>query len=313
MAGVLTAVVAAFILLVSAPRTGALHPEQEPLPPEGMPAPGSTLMMPDQLTLDYPGSIYQDIYSSGDPDRPGIVFEWRHVPGTAGTWPSATKLETYSTSYHVTAFALADASVQDGSAALLLFVAGRSRGGETLLEQWVFPRGGSYGPSVHPVVDAQGGASASLWTLPPRRQVREIFRHRQLAVDTVMWLLPNHGLGTSLFLQFWDSRDVYSVDLSTGQLERVASAAPATNGANWIYEPNLAAELHRYRSAERSGHGYVYILSAKSFGAMLPLQGVILKDLDKDGTLDTAVSHSTLEWQSLGWNQSAEYVQMFKP
>ncbi len=130
--------------------------------------------------------------------------------------------------------------------------------------------------------------------------------------DMVRLLAPNRGKPNSLFVQFYDSRDLYELNYTDGLPPGIdAPAYPltkvlsATAGAGVPHVPALADSRLQFNSSNHHViEGYVYMIFP-SFDASVEagLEGVTLEPLflfdhDLDGTLDEYVTLSEAELQA---------------
>lgn len=303
-------IASAMILLfgTSAALATRLSPAQSQVAPVGPPAPESLNLVPESITLLYSGDIAQAVMLH-TLDKYAVQFEWRLVPGPIGSPNVAVKNETYAVSYCPTAFAIADSSVNDATTPLILWVAGRGARGDTIIERWEFNRSGANAPGARQVVDPTTGHTSYLWSLPKRMSVTELYRSNAIDKDTITWMIPLHGGPGDLLIQFWSTRDVYSIRIADGVLTKIASTQA---GGSWIQMPALSETFMNYGSSERQGYGYIYSIGRKSF-VPTPVQAIIFEDLDKDGKIDSASVLSSAQWMSGGWGVAGNYLRFFKP
>lgn len=194
-----------------------------------------------------------------------------------------------STSYYPTAL---KPILRDGST---MFLVGGKRptGGNTVIELWAL------NPPTHtqnPARDIQylsgGGvrAKAVIYDagIAGRDMVSGIWRD---AVDDDI-----------AFCQFWDSSDIYQIDLSTNLLQLVASATDAS-------APLLVAELTMSEQApawtrNHATYGSIQVLECNSS----PKTWIVLCDADRDGMPESHLVANESTWDTLGLGSATNYL-----
>jgi hypothetical protein len=212
--------------------------ERPAVPAEGRPVyRASNVASGDNfVVLHYPGGIAQALAVNDE-----IDVHWTYTPDGART-PACDARERFLTFCYPTAVALDERAHAICDVPLVLYVAGRTPKGETVIEQWGFLREGERQPSV--LTDGTGCS----WKVPTLDARRELLRVREHGRDTVRWMVPMHGKTRRLLLQFHDSRDVYELDVETQACTLVASPRAAPAGHACLHEPALALDFE-YASA----------------------------------------------------------------
>lgn len=145
-----------------------------------------------------------------------------------------------------------------------------------------------------------------LYTLPRNldasatKSVTTVFEARQVGQDMVRLVNENMTNPDWLFVQFWDSRDLYSLDLTSGAVTLVAS--PTAQGSA-IHAPSLVVDYSVINRRDHIRSGYLYIMALESGGAPI----VVLVDSDRDGVLDDCLELTAGEWGSQGYGDAANY------
>lgn len=180
-----------------------------------------------------------------------------------------------------------------------LLVAGKKGTGETLIEIWRFRA-----PTV--VTNSSGNPSILPGSLA---SVERVYNADQQGKDMVLGMMPLLGSGgTKALVQFYDSRDLYELDLVTHALVRVAT--PGTASGSVLQHPGLAQYSWRgFRAGEHDQDGYVYILRLGERRGEDPDEKnmAALYDSDKDGQLDSIIMIGTTDWETLGYNSGWTY------
>jgi len=105
-----------------------------------------------------------------------------------------------------------------------------------------------------------------------------------------------------VFLQFWDSQDIWGLDLGTGVMQLKASS---TNVPGALLVPDLAA--HSHRDTWSRNHGAFGAISVMECDTQPP-GWLVLEDLDRDGGLDSYVVTDEASWEALGLSTAANYL-----
>ncbi|MBL8860814.1 MAG: hypothetical protein JNK02_02285 [Planctomycetes bacterium] len=300
------------MLVVGLATSASAQGVQPPAPP-GPPAPGSRALLPEDITLEYPGDVYQAIHVSGA-QRRGITILWRYKPSLPGGVDLSTKEEHFSTSFVPTAYAvvsppMADVAPNGTTSTLRLFVAGRGDRGHTIVEEWQFERNDVNGPSATAVIDSQAGVTTYKWRVPARSLTKELLRTDLASHDTVMWMMPNRGDPSVVLLQFWASRDVYALRVTDGTLTLLASASGGSSAL--FVNPNLASRFSTYWAADRVDMGFVYVLGCSGWSTPIDVQAVVFVDSDRDGAIDHCRELSSALWAQEAWQDTSKYTRYF--
>lgn len=198
----------------------------------------------------------------------------------------ALKEQSFATSYWPTAIL-----VQRSTNKLL--VAGKRRNGNTLLECWsvkkplVLNTSGGGTPAI------QDGSVEDITTL-----VDEAVQGR----DMIKRLIEKQGQPSVVLAQYYDSSAICALDFSGSQTVTtlVASAAGAPGVLAF---PQCARPFRRWWSANHASEGFVYVFADDSQEKVY-----VIKDGDRNGTLDALLTLTSQDWSSGGWCEPTSYL-----
>lgn len=163
-----------------------------------------------------------------------------------------------------------------------LYVAGKQAlDGNTIIQLWKFL---DVQPLPAPYTDPQGNTIYPPLNLPVTSKVL-VYSADEPGRRLVRFMFPNLGSGgQSLFVNFFDSKDLYEVTLDGTITKRVAALPDPLGGCPVVGE--LSDERYDNRMAAEHGTlGYIYMM-----GMNAPddsgVWGVVFRDVDKDGALD---------------------------
>jgi hypothetical protein len=209
----------------------------------------------------------------------------------AGKGESLHRHDEYAVRYWPTSLVQLDS--------LKLAVAGKSRrNGNTIIEVWTFAT-----PTVS-VVHTPGHESTivggSLET------VEEVYNETTAGRALVQRMMPMWGSAhTRLLVQFVDSKDVYSLDAVTGQVALLASPT-SKPGA---FQINLLSSVQACDAGELVTGGYVYRFRLIPPPAGGQPSNVLLRDVDKDGVIETFELITSSEFAQRGYEDGATWVR----
>lgn len=137
-------------------------------------------------------------------------------------------------------------------------------------------------------------------------EIDEIFSASSLSeTRDVYQILENQGAPQHCFVQFWNSRRVYDLDATTGQLQLVASSTDQP-GIGEIVVPQLSDAHTLAYWRDHMGSGYVYFFVP--LGAQDGASTVVLRDLDRNGVLDDGLSLTNELYASMGFGDPGQYL-----
>ena len=191
-----------------------------------------------------------------------------------------------------------------------IVVAGITTAGETVVERWslAWPT-----PMPSPLAN-QAGVTAVSVALPSRAGVRRVYSADVVGrryVRNLCALRRASGPPTDCLVQFYDSNDLYSLNLNTGQATLVASAVNASGALGMV--PGLQPKNHSAISfGNRTGVGYAYTLrrgmkSSLATGSPTAPPVVVLVDGNRDGVVDSALQMTAADYAQQGWSNLNNY------
>lgn len=205
-----------------------------------------------------------------------------------GLWDVAAS-QSFSTSYWPNAACWLDADT--------LFVAGKARAGDTVIERWEF------GATTHGT-DPSG---QQFITPGPRNSVSAFYSADTAGMKLVEGMTVFKGSANQrILVQFHDSRDVYVFDAATGAAQLQASP---TDTSALVYEPVLNQDWFSIQSREHVslGHAYIFERNDDVAGPGSP-PILMLFDQDKNGNLETSLVVDDDLWAQLEFHKPASWV-----
>lgn len=172
-------------------------------------------------------------------------------------------------------------------------VAGKTIRGRTRVEEFVLAQ-----PLVIEV-GLPGGGSTLVLSEPAMTSVTEVFDEKSVGLDMIPHLIANRGESRRVFIQFWDSKNIYDLDLDSQVYQLAVSP---TAGALVVQHMN--ADFNTCWSFEHLDHGYVYVFFNSNTGMRTAVM-----DTDKDGDLDYGAHMPPSLWSSMHLNDRTKYVQ----
>ncbi len=192
-----------------------------------------------------------------------------------------------------------------------LLIAGITPGGSTVIERWnlAWPS-----PMPVPMVNPQTGVTSVSVALPSRTSSKRLYDADVVGrryVRSLCALRRQSGAPTECLVQFYDSNDLCSLDLASGQVTLLASAVSASGVLGLV--PGLQPKNHSYIAfGDRISVGYKYTLGRGM--KFLPVPGnpnappvVVLVDTNRDGTIDAVLQMTELEYAQQGWANLSNY------
>ncbi len=187
-----------------------------------------------------------------------------------------------------------------------LAVAGKARRtGHTVLHVWTMDP-----PSSIPPPGVEVGTGETLFP-----ELALIVTDRDLVYDAavpgrglVQFMFANHGAPDEIFVQFWDSRDLYLLDMNTNDLSLVLSSSRG-HGVPWVAA--LANDYEHRFSADHSAQGYVYVMAPAYESSDSAPDTLVLIDADRDGDLDSWRTYDEDAYSQLGLTNAEEFNAFF--
>ncbi|MCB9903011.1 MAG: hypothetical protein H6831_01245 [Planctomycetes bacterium] len=172
-------------------------------------------------------------------------------------------------------------------------VAGKGDLGSTVVEVFALQE-----PTLM-AVDSNGGIVLAGYGVT---SIKLALRESVVGRDIVMRMCTHPADDSVVILQFWDSRDIYTLDLRDNRLTLTASP---TSGSPAIHIPELSGYFSGMWASLHATHGSVLVLP--------PLQpdglAVVLLDASSDGVFDSGSALDGDQWVSLGYADPDNYVQ----
>lgn len=172
-------------------------------------------------------------------------------------------------------------------------VAGKTTRGATVIEVWTVQK---------PLVAYPLNQNASPVIEPATvTQIDVVYDAAVEGRDMVAQMCGKFGDANKILVQFYDSKDLYELDLTSQALTLVASP---TAGGGVLQAPALSKDYQQFWTREHLTYGYVYVLASagSSTGTL------VFKDTNKDGSIDSWEAPSSAAWAS-NYGSAANYVQ----
>ncbi len=284
------------IITIVALVTVATTLTQAPPPP---PPPAALSLGASQYSVIKQGSITGAInYRTADSV---VVERWRYGATVKPSDTLSIKYVEFATAYWPTDVC----ALSDGQ----ILVSGKSKraSGETIIELWEFENGGAV-PPPQAIQNPTTGQTNYHWLFPARTSIREVYREATVGRNMVLNVFPNHGHSGCVFVEFYDSRDIYELNLQTEAYTRVVSTA-TEQGV--LVQPLLQSAYDCYWSADHPTRGYMYVLRQNLDLGTAPPPGLVLQDTNRDGVLDCTYTMSDLDWKNAGLGDHTAYTTTF--
>ncbi|MBK8178026.1 MAG: hypothetical protein IPK67_03845 [Planctomycetes bacterium] len=185
-------------------------------------------------------------------------------------------------------------SLADGKS---LCIAGKERLGNTRIQKLTFDA---------PLVFT---STTGLSVLVPAPIAAEeaLYNEATQGRDLVRFMTQQRGVSDRLLLQFYDSGDIYSLDIGSAPqdppYQLIAKASGATTPPVMLV-PQLANPYSQLWTGDHQVHGFLYVLCFPSSELVDPL---VLMDGNRDGTLDGSILASGGLWVSMGFSNGLSY------
>jgi hypothetical protein len=243
---------------------------------EEKPPPTAATVLNTGTELVYSAQLHGSVRIQSREQQVEVV--WRHSPTGSFLHENVRSVETQrrSTNYWPTS---AEVIVANKIA-----VAGKERGtGYTRIEVWTLTAPSFEVPSAGPGLQPQPDLVAD---------VQLVYRAAIPGRDTVSAMVHVRGKPSSLFVQFYDSRDLYELDWST-------PARPISLVLERSSEPGLGVDGYNYIMAgDHKTQGFVYVFM--EVDCVPTIEGLVLCDSDRDGDIDTHAVMRLATYHALG-------------
>lgn len=205
-----------------------------------------------------------DSTASYDTVKKEITLDWFR------TGPKQVSQQIESVTYYPTAVAGMDDN--------RLLVAGKHpRTNATIIELWEFD---ALAFIPGPTVDGTTGEVVWPEIRVPIKSRTVLLDQAVVGQDMVFAMFWNLADANSAFVQFYDSRDLYSLDFSTKTTTRILTATPEPGLPT---EPKLGWDFNDRASLRHKALGNVYLLLRSNSSSH---RALALIDANEDGTLD---------------------------
>ena len=137
----------------------------------------------------------------------------------------------------------------------------------------------------------------------------EVYREKTPGRKYVTEMFSNMADPDRLFVRFWDSKEIYDLDTQDSTIEKVLS--PEAGGDSSVMQaPNLEFAYNSYFSADHSDFGYIYWLfyDLNTEGSSYYI--LVMKDSNRDGSIDTSELVPPASWGPLGYNDPSKIVKV---
>ncbi|MFT6362485.1 MAG: hypothetical protein ACJAZ8_000891 [Planctomycetota bacterium] len=214
-----------------------------------------------------------------------VRFNWQNDHGL-------TKSFMQSTSYHPTSV---EPILRNGE--IVFIVSGKNAtNGNTVIEQWSLSTPGVQTSPTGLYKMLRGGGV---------RKVKSLYSRPVVGRDMVQNLWRDALNEDQIQIQFWDSKDIYKMDLVSRQLDLIASPNPSATG---VTEAWLGATSHTNAwSRNHAIYGIVHVLDGEAGGG-LPETWLVFTDLDRDGIPEGSFNTDEASWTSSGMGDGANYL-----
>lgn len=167
------------------------------------------------------------------------------------------------------------------------------KSGNTRIELWTLAA-----PRISPSVNAD-----EEWFAPqPVAQVDVVYNATVVGRDMVKAMLRVRGNPSSVFVHFYDSRDLYELDWSK-------SPCPLSKILSATSEPALAIDAYdMYLAGDHKTKGYVYVFGAEATLGLTP--PLVLFDSNRDGIVDWHGAMTLGEYHTQDLAKQSEYYEL---
>jgi hypothetical protein len=206
-----------------------------------------------------------------------FTLQWRLADGTS-------REQTWSLAYYPTeAIRIAGA----------IILAGKKLNGDTLIEKRTYtaPPIGTTGTGQHTIGNTLVSGASTIYSATVAGK------------DTVKVMRQSVWNANVLVLQFLDSHDVYSLNLMSNGLTKLAgvgATAPA------VAASGLAADHNHLWFGEHVAYGYVTVFGS----SVSSTDPVVLFDVNKDGIPESASQFTAATWRTSGLESMANFTQV---
>jgi len=174
----------------------------------------------------------------------------------------------------------------------VIYVAGRNQKGQTVVHAMTY---------TPPTVTVGGGGAVSIGNAVVTN-IDVLYHEATTGRDMIRFMRPTLFDSTKLLIQFWDSRDLYLLDTTSGAYTKVASS---TASPGVLQVPSIQDHFDMVWFAEHVAYGYVYVLGS----AKHDVNALIIYDMNKDGVFDGFLSIPKSQWATSGFESAVDFVR----
>ena len=259
-------------LLMIAEIAGAQNQQISPPPP-------ADLFMGDEPRWLEGGSLHCTL--TRDTLGKKVTMWWRDETGAASS-------DDIALSYYPTALAKLSQSPPR------FCVAGRTSFGKALIEVFRYSP-----PTV--AQDTNGNIVIGAVTLD---DIQPVYEQSTPGRDMVDHMVPALFNPECLVIQFWDSKDLYTLNLSDLNLVQLASSV-ATPGTLLVPELQTTVDRDIFWMGDHVTSGHVYVLVSSTTSQA---QTLVLLDQNRDTVLDTYQVIPANQWEASGYADTTQYT-----
>ncbi len=224
----------------------------------------------------------------------------------------STDTQDFTTRYWPTACCVLDNSS--------LVVCGKTQAGDTIIELWPLEWPD---PMPLPVTSIQTGVTKVGIALPMLGTKTTLYTGNAVGkqlVRNACGIRRSTGSAANLLIQFDDSNDIYTLDLTTHALALLASATNS-GGALGIVPSLATGEQDYVEFGDKIGGaetGYTYTFGYTRWGSPMCVydpnyQTLILLDANRDGIIEATRYYTNDQRVAGGWTDSTNFANYWKP
>ena len=132
-----------------------------------------------------------------------------------------------------------------------------------------------------------------------------VYDDKVVGQGLVYFMFKNRKSSDSLFVQFYDSRDLYELDVATDTLTRVLCSTAGESDCD--VEPGLSRGFAYQFSGNHADLGYIYVLTGDVVDNVTT-SGLLIIDSDRNGTIDKTMQIVAADWGVYGLGSKTSYI-----
>ena len=271
------ALIGACVLFFSIGRAEAQGVPAEPTPPHF----GLGGFYKVAQVLSYPNQV---------PEIQGVVKYGMHGKTVKINWENTTTGQFAVQEFSVAFWPTEAAVLEDRQR---LCVAGTAASGATVIQIWVVPQ-----------AQFVAGSNPPKLVAGPAPIITTVYSAVNPAMKDVECALPVLGTPNAVFVQFFQSSELYKLDFTTSTYTMTKVASPSSGGGGVLNIPQLDDGYIRYWARKHIAHGYVYVFNNITDASLRPL---VIRDTNLDGVLDDYVVVPLGQWNAQGYADDNNY------